>query len=70
MNGPGMDGAPLASTKERVSRVHQDRVDAAKRSLAAARRTRREAEITGDVTEAMLENIVAAEEALENLLLK
>jgi hypothetical protein len=65
--GPGIDGAPPSSTAERMAQVMQDRLDGAKHRLATARRIRCQAEITGDVTEGMLENIVSAEDDVERL---
>jgi hypothetical protein len=44
-----------------------EKLDAAKGRLASARRIRRQADLTGDVTEEMLEDIVAAEDAVERL---
>jgi hypothetical protein len=67
MKGPGCDGAPLSSTAARVAVVKSERLDAAKARLNTARRVRRQADLTGDVTEEMLEDIVAAEDAVARL---
>ena len=67
MKGPGCDGAPPSSTAERLALMKAEKLDAAKGRLASARRIRRQADLTGDVTEEMLEDIVAAEDAVERL---
>ena len=57
--------APLSSTKERVEATLVDKVSSAKERLRVARKTHKEADLCGDVTEDMLEEIVAAEDSLE-----
>lgn len=53
------------STSDRLEATLVDKVSSAKERLRMARKTHKEADLCGDVTEDMLEEIVAAEDSLE-----